>query len=160
MFRILFLMFILVPMIEIGLFMKVGGMLGFWPTITLIFMTALVGTALVRSQGMQTLMTLQSRLQQGEVPTQQIIESMLLAIAGFLLITPGFMTDIFGILLLLPAPRAWFAKKVMGKMVTTSYSSHTMGAFGDDPFRPQAGNTFEGEFERKDHSADENNRLN
>ena len=110
MFPILLLLFIFVPIIEIGLFIQVGGFLGLWPTIALVLITAFVGVSLVRSQGIQTLMSVQGRLQQGEMPAQQILEGVMLAVAGVLLLTPGFMTDALGMLVLLPAPRAMFAK--------------------------------------------------
>ena len=82
MFPILLLLFIFVPIIEIGLFIQVGGFLGLWPTIALVLITAFVGASLVRSQGIQTLMSVQGRLQQGEMPAQQILEGVMLAVAG------------------------------------------------------------------------------
>ncbi|MCV6068867.1 FxsA family protein, partial [Escherichia coli] len=96
MFPILLLAFIFVPIIEIGLFIQVGGFLGLWPTIALVLITAFVGASLVRSQGIQTLMSVQGRLEQGEIPAQQIFEGVMLAVAGVLLLTPGFMTDALG----------------------------------------------------------------
>lgn len=87
MFPILLLLFILVPIVEIGLFIQVGGFLGLWTTIFLVILTALVGASLVRSQGIATLMSVQSKLQQGEMPAQQILEGVMLAVAGVLLLT-------------------------------------------------------------------------
>ncbi|TCT37939.1 FxsA family protein [Vibrio crassostreae] len=174
MFPILLLIFIFVPIIEIGLFIQVGGFLGLWPTIALVLITAFVGASLVRSQGIQTLMSVQGRLQQGEMPAQQILEGVMLAVAGVLLLTPGFMTDALGMLVLLPAPRAMIAKKMMEKMVVSNMSGgfHAGGQagfgqspFGQDPFnrdpsnQSKDGNTFEGEFEKKDDDNDRN-RLN
>ncbi|CAK2819751.1 UPF0716 protein FxsA [Vibrio crassostreae] len=174
MFPILLLLFIFVPIIEIGLFIQVGGFLGLWPTIALVLITAFVGASLVRSQGIQTLMSVQGRLQQGEMPAQQILEGVMLAVAGVLLLTPGFMTDALGMLVLLPAPRAMIAKKMMEKMVVSNMSGgfHAGGQagfgqnpFGQDPFnrdpsdQSKDGNTFEGEFEKKDDDNDRN-RLN
>ncbi|WP_122054808.1 FxsA family protein [Vibrio sp. Evd11] len=174
MFPILLLLFIFVPIIEIGLFIQVGGFLGLWPTIALVLITAFVGASLVRSQGIQTLMSVQGRLQQGEMPAQQILEGVMLAVAGVLLLTPGFMTDALGMLVLLPAPRAMIAKKMMEKMVVSNMSGgfHAGGQagfgqspFGQDPFnrdpsdQSKDGNTFEGEFEKKDDD-NERNRLN
>jgi len=173
-FPILLLLFIFVPIIEIGLFIQVGGFLGLWPTIALVLITAFVGASLVRSQGIQTLMSVQGRLQQGEMPAQQILEGVMLAVAGVLLLTPGFMTDALGMLVLLPAPRAMIAKKMMEKMVVTNMSggfqAGGQGGFGQSPFgqdpfnrdpsdQSKDGNTFEGEFEKKDDDNDRN-RLN
>ena len=168
-----FLLFIFVPIIEIGLFIQVGGFLGLWPTIALVLVTAFVGASLVRSQGIQTLMSVQGRLQQGEMPAQQILEGVMLAVAGVLLLTPGFMTDAFGMLVLLPAPRAIMAKKLMEKMVVKNMSGgfHAGGSagFGHSPFEQDPfhrdpfnnsndSNTFEGEFEKKND--DDVNKLN
>ncbi|KAB0302504.1 membrane protein FxsA [Vibrio fortis] len=180
MFPILLLLFIFVPIIEIGLFIQVGGFLGLWPTIALVLVTAFVGASLVRSQGIQTLMSVQGRLQQGEMPAQQILEGVMLAVAGVLLLTPGFMTDALGMLVLLPAPRAAIAKKLMEKMVVKNVSGGFQAGghagfgqspFGEDPFnsgsfkqdpfdQSKGGNTFEGEFEKKDDDNNDRNRLN
>ncbi|GAJ78195.1 FxsA protein [Vibrio sp. JCM 18905] len=174
MFPILLLAFIFVPIIEIGLFIQVGGFLGLWPTIALVLITAFVGASLVRSQGIQTLMSVQGgRLEQGEIPAQQIFEGVMLAVAGVLLLTPGFMTDALGMLVLLPAPRAAIAKYLMSKMVVKTMHGggfqggfSNQGPFEQDPFRRDPfdsqsddGNTFEGgEYERKDD--DDRNKLN
>ncbi|NVJ57163.1 MAG: membrane protein FxsA [Vibrionaceae bacterium] len=173
MFPILLLLFIFVPIIEIGLFISVGGYLGLWPTIALVLITAFVGASLVRSQGLQTLMSVQNKLQQGELPAQQIFEGVMLAVAGVLLLTPGFMTDALGMLVLLPAPRAAIAKYLMSKMVVKSVGGGFQGGFQQgpfnqgpfdnapfhrDPFDSQRGDTFEGEYERKDD--DDRNKLN
>ncbi|MGL6261267.1 FxsA family protein [Vibrio sp. WXL210] len=177
MFPILLLAFIFVPIIEIALFVQVGGVLGLWPTIGLVLLTALVGASLVRSQGIQTVLSVQSRLEKGELPAQQILEGVMLAVCGVLLLTPGFMTDAMGMIVLLPAPRAALAQYLMTKVVVKQsghfHSSGFGGGFGQGPFDPQdpsahnpfeqnrdeQGNTFEGEFERKDDENDKNNRL-
>ena len=164
MFPILLLLFIFVPVIEIGLFIQVGGILGLWPTIALVLLTAFVGASLVRSQGLQTLLSVQNRLQQGELPAQQIFEGVMLAVAGVLLLTPGFMTDALGMLVLLPAPRAVIAKYLMSKMVVKGMASGFHSSpYEHDPFHhdshrsSEQGDTFEGEFERKDN---DRNKLN
>lgn len=160
MFPILLIAFIAVPVIEIGLFIQVGGFLGLWPTIALVLITAFVGASLVRSQGLHTLMTVQQRMQQGELPAQQIVEGVLLAVAGVLLFTPGFMTDAMGMVALLPAPRALLAKYLMSKVsVSTMSSGFQSGHFEREPPRSShhSGQTFDGEFERKD---DDNDKLN
>ncbi len=179
MFPILLLLFIAVPIIEISLFIQVGGVLGMWPTIGLVIITAFFGATLVRSQGLQTLMSVQGRLQQGELPAQQIVEGVMLAVAGVLLLTPGFMTDVFGMAVLLPAPRAWLAKQLMskvkvGNMAAGGFQSHSHFQQGNpfeqnNPFeqsgsRPrdnyQDGDTFEGEYQKKDDDDNDRNRLN
>ncbi|HIF9359541.1 TPA: FxsA family protein [Photobacterium damselae] len=173
MFPILLLLFIFVPIIEIALFIQVGGFLGLWPTIALVLITAVVGASLVRSQGLATLTSVQNRLQQGELPAQQIVEGVMLAVAGVLLLTPGFMTDCMGMTILLPAPRAWLAKqlmqrvKVQGMGQSSGFSGGFSGGFQQGPFdsgfgsSSDQGDTFDGEYERKDDnkSSDDNHRL-
>ncbi|GAA5790186.1 FxsA family protein [Vibrio cholerae] len=153
MFPILLFLFIAVPVIEIALFIQVGGVLGVWPTIALVLLTAIVGASLVRSQGLQTLLTVQQRLAQGQLPTQQILEGVMLAVAGVLLLTPGFFTDILGMLVLLPAPRAYLAKLLMSRVVVGNIHANGAGFEQPNPFHDRAnpnGTTYEGEFERKD----------
>ncbi|EPS3381072.1 TPA: FxsA family protein [Vibrio cholerae] len=153
MFPILLFLFIAVPVIEIALFIQVGGVLGVWPTIALVLLTAIVGASLVRSQGLQTLLTVQQRLAQGQLPAQQILEGVMLAVAGVLLLTPGFFTDILGMLVLLPAPRAYFAKQFMSRVVVGNIHASGAGFEQPNPFHDRAnpnGTTYEGEFERKD----------
>ncbi|EOX1596986.1 FxsA family protein [Vibrio cholerae] len=153
MFPILLFLFIAVPVIEIALFIQVGGVLGVWPTIALVLLTAIVGASLVRSQGLQMLLTVQQRLAQGQLPAQQILEGVMLAVAGVLLLTPGFFTDILGMLVLLPAPRAYFAKQLMSRVVVGNIHASGAGFEQPNPFHDRAnpnGTTYEGEFERKD----------
>ncbi|MDC0610064.1 membrane protein FxsA [Vibrio sp.] len=155
MFPIILVLFIAVPIIEIGLFIQVGGFLGLWTTIALVLLTAFVGASLVRSQGIQTLMTVQQRLNQGEVPAQQILEGVMLAVSGVLLLTPGFMTDTLGMVLLLPKPRAKLAQYMMKRVaVQSQFDSGFHRPNGSDP---DGGNTYDGEYERKDD--DDNHRL-
>ncbi|ELJ8532622.1 FxsA family protein [Vibrio cholerae] len=153
MFPILLFLFIAVPVIEIALFIQVGGVLGVWPTIALVLLTAIVGASLVRSQGLQTLLTVQQRLAQGQLPAQQILEGVMLAVAGVLLLTPGFFTDILGMLVLLPAPRAYLAKQLMSRVVVGNIHASGAGFEQPNPFHDRAnpnGTTYEGEFECKD----------
>ncbi|BCK09229.1 membrane protein FxsA [Vibrio cholerae] len=153
MFPILLFLFIAVPVIEIALFIQVGGVLGVWPTIALVLLTAIVGASLVRSQGLQTLLTVQQRLAQGQLPAQQILEGVMLAVAGVLLLTPGFFTDILGMLVLLPAPRAYLAKLLMSRVVVGNIHASGAGFEQPNPFHDRAnpnGTTYEDEFERKD----------
>ena len=162
MFPILLILFIAVPVIEIGLFIQVGGVLGLWPTIALVLITACVCASLVRSQGLHTLMTVQQRMQNGEIPAQQIVEGVMLAVSGVLLLTPGFMTDAMGMLNLLPAPRAMLAKYLMSKVVVTNMSSGFQSSQFERDFHShssqQHGQTFDGEFERKQD--DDQDKLN
>ena len=156
MLPIILLLFIFIPIIEIALFIQIGGILGAGTTILIIILTAFIGAYLVRIQGIQTLLTAQQRLQAGEVPTLQIIEGIMLFIAGVLLITPGFMTDALSIAVLLPMPRQMIAKYLIDNV---SMSPHSFGRnFNAHQSRSsQEDHTFEGEYEKKDNKT--SNRL-
>ena len=114
----LLLIFILIPIIEIGLFIQVGGFIGMWKTIAIVIITAIIGTALLRRQGISTMARLQSSLQTGENPVDPIAHGALILVSGILLLTPGFFTDGVGFTLLIPPIRAalikWGAAKVLG----------------------------------------------
>lgn len=101
----LFFLFVAVPIIEIGLFIQVGGFLGLWPTLAIVVLTALVGTALMRAQGMAALQKLQTSIESGGNPADPIANGAFILIAGLLLLTPGFFTDTLGLLLLVPRAR-------------------------------------------------------
>ncbi len=111
----LFLLFVLIPIIEIGLLIQVGGMIGLLPTLAIVILTALIGTAMLRQQGMATLQTAQQRMQSGQMPAQEIGEGLILVVGGALLLTPGFATDAFGFACLIPFTRRWMAKRIAAK---------------------------------------------
>ncbi|MEC8523524.1 MAG: FxsA family protein, partial [Pseudomonadota bacterium] len=98
----LLIIFILVPMAELAVLIKVGSAIGVLWTLALIFLTAIIGVHLLRQQGLATLMKANERMQQGALPAQELAEGFLLALAGALLLTPGFLTDAFGFSLLMP----------------------------------------------------------
>ncbi|WP_372881471.1 FxsA family protein [Psychromonas sp.] len=157
MFAKLFLTMVSVSLLEIYVLIKVGGFLGAWPTVALVVITAFVGSALVRSQGLQVLQQLQQRIARGESPGQQLIEGFMLLVTGVLLVTPGFVTDFVGLLILQPGIRSKAAKFLLANVKLNStisggfYQSSAGSPFGDD-LKPKKDdkNIIEGEFERKD----------
>ncbi|MEO1468964.1 MAG: FxsA family protein [Pseudomonadota bacterium] len=102
----IFLALLIVPLIEIGLFVEVGGWIGLWPTIATVIFTALIGAALLRSQSMGVLADLQRRVEAGQDPSSTLAHGALILIAGIVLLTPGFFTDAIGFLLLVPPVRS------------------------------------------------------
>jgi UPF0716 protein FxsA len=118
----LVLVFIGVPILEIALFIQVGGLIGLWPTLLIVVLTALGGTALMRRQGLQALRRLQDRLAQGGDPVGPIAHGAIILVAGILLLTPGFFTDSVGLILLIPAVRdrliAWGGSRISVKTAT------------------------------------------
>jgi len=108
----LFILFVVMPIAEIAVLIQVGGAIGGWTTIGIVILTAIIGTAMLRQQGIATLNKAQLRMQNGEMPAQQMLEGMLLLIGGVLLLTPGFITDFFGFLTLIPVSRRYLAAKL------------------------------------------------
>jgi len=113
----LLLIIILVPIIEIYLFIKIGSQIGAFSTISLIFITAFLGIIYARYEGFNTLKSGMSQIVKNEMPIYEIISGAALAFAAFLLILPGFATDILGLLIIFPPTR-----KLLLKKVSTKYS--------------------------------------
>ena len=98
--------FLLVPLIEIGLFIQVGGLIGLWPTLLIVVLTAVVGAYLVRQQGLREIQKIQRNLQSMNDPSGPMLQGFLILFSAMLLLTPGFFTDILGFVLLVPALRS------------------------------------------------------
>ena len=94
--------FIAVPVIEIALFIEIGGWIGLWPTIAVVIVTAFAGTTLLRIQGLAVLQRAQESVVRNEPPIQEVFNGLCLLVAGVLLLTPGFFTDALGFMLFLP----------------------------------------------------------
>jgi UPF0716 protein FxsA len=94
---LVFLVFLGVPVLEVLVFISVGGAIGLWPTLVTIIITAVMGTSLLRRQGLAVLLDAQKHLHQGRVPIDEIFDGLFLIFAGALLLTPGFITDGFGL---------------------------------------------------------------
>ena len=137
-------LFILIPLIEIYLFIKIGTVIGAFPTIILILVTAVLGIALLRQQGLATLLKVQKQMQRGELPAVEMFEGIMLFFAGALLLTPGFFTDSIGFLLLVPFIRKALALWVLERsgMIVRMRTHHS------DPNRPDT--YIEGEYHRHD----------
>ena len=135
----LFLILILVPIIEIGLFIELGGFLGLWPTLAIVVATALLGSVLLRAQGLSTLEELKRTAETGQSPAGPMAHGAFILVAGLLLLTPGFFTDGIGFLLMVPPFRTllikWIAARAQMKMYASAANS------------PQAPDIIDGEFE-------------
>lgn len=106
----LFLCFTLIPVIELYLLIKVGSIIGGFNTILLVILTGFAGAWLARMEGMHTMIKVRTNLQQGLVPAEELLDALIIFIAGLVLITPGLMTDIFGLMLLWPVTRNRFKR--------------------------------------------------
>ena len=107
---------ILVPVVEIYLFIKIGGQIGAFNTISLIFITAIIGVFYARYEGLNTLRSGFSQLIKNEAPIYEIISGAAIAFAALLLIVPGFATDLLGFLLIFPLTRKLFFGKMINKL--------------------------------------------
>lgn len=117
----LLVFFIAVPLIEIGLFIQVGGWLGLWPTLAIVVATAIAGTALVRSQGAQAMSQLRSSFNDLRDPTEPLAHGAMILFSGAMLLTPGFFTDAIGFALLIPGVR-----RLVMKQVRSRFEIHTV----------------------------------
>jgi UPF0716 protein FxsA len=131
----LFIAFLLVPLIEIALFIQVGGLIGLWPTLLIVVLTAIAGTALVRSQGAQALARLRDSFDTLRDPTEPLAHGAMILFSGALLLTPGFFTDAIGFALLVPGVRNFVLREVKKRVEVRTMS------MGSRPFdgapRPQ-----------------------
>ena len=112
----LFFAFLLIPLVEIALFISVGGAIGLWPTLLIVVLTAIAGTYLVRSQGLGVLNDLQNRMNQLSDPSEPLMHGAMILFAGALLLTPGFFTDAVGLSLMVPGVRAWLAAQLRSRV--------------------------------------------
>ena len=143
------MLFFLTPIIEMYLLIEVAGYIDAWPTIGLVMLTAVVGVALLKRQGIATLTRGVQRAQQGQMPATEMAEGILLAVAGALLITPGFVTDFVGFTLLFPPSRVAIAKILMQRVAMSATVMSPPRARGADSTANDAGNVLDGEFQRK-----------
>ena len=141
---LLFLCFLAVPIAEIALFVEAGRLIGVIPTILLTIATAMAGTFLMRAQGIATMNRIAQSLEKGEMPVASVMDGMGIFVAGILLLTPGFLTDIFGLLLFVPPIRRgvgrWIFQKLArsGQVRFTSYGASSPTR-EPPPAKPAAG---------------------
>jgi len=173
MFRVLFVLFIAIPIIEIAVLIQVGELFGLWPTIAIVIASAWLGAKYVRQQGIATMQAVQTKMAQGQMPSTEIVTGLLLLVAGVLLVTPGFVTDIFGLSLLIPSVRLAITALVQKKMIINQanvgtsfnpgsanqseagniYEHDAQDGFSQDEHQSvcrNKGETLAGKFERKD----------
>lgn len=108
----IFLLYLVFPIVEVYFLIKAGEHFGFWPIFSLVVLTAWIGSRLVKHEGFQVLTQLQQRMTQGQSPHREMLEGGVLLIGGLLLIAPGFITDSFGLLCLIPFSRRWMARRL------------------------------------------------
>ncbi|MFH1419683.1 MAG: FxsA family protein [Planctomycetota bacterium] len=129
----LLLVFILVPLLDLVLLLRIGHVLTFWPTLALVVVTGIVGATLARRQGLRTLARIQSELESGRLPTGELADGVLILLAGAVLVTPGFLTDLFGLALLVRPLR-----HVFRRVLTRHFKSRlVVNGFPGDAYRTE-----------------------
>jgi len=158
MFRSWPILFVIVPLVELYLIIRVGSAIGALWTVLLVIMTAVIGVQMLKIQGLNTLRRARENLDQGALPAMEMMEGLLLAVGGVLLITPGFITDTLGFLCLIPATRREMVRYLMSHatIVTRGFGhggvyTHDQGAAGPRDYEPDRPRTIEGEYKRRDH---------
>ena len=121
---IIFLILFGIPIAEIALFIEVGDRIGLWATLGTILLTALVGTVLVRAQGMAVLTRIRQETEQGRLPVGELVSGACLVIAGLLLVTPGFLTDFMGFALLIPGLRLLIGTALVRALIRKGGTVH------------------------------------
>ena len=118
----LFLAFTIIPVVEIYLLIQIGTIFGALTSIALVIVTGFLGAYLARIQGLQTLFRIQKSLREGQMPSSELLDALLIGIAGLVLLTPGFLTDAFGFLLLIPNTRTAI-KQWLHSQIEVRYTS-------------------------------------
>ena len=132
--------FIVLPILEMYILIEVGSFIGALNTIGLVLLTALMGLILLRQQGFRTLLNARNKLMQAELPAEEIVTGIFLAIGGALLLTPGFVTDFIGFMCLLP-----FTRRLLMSQIATSFFN--VSGFSEQKEQKQ-GNWIEGEYKK------------
>ena len=154
MFRLLFVIFLIVPIVEIYVLIEVGSRVGALTTVALVVFTAVLGAALMRQQGFATLQRVQREVASGELPALTLMEGAFILVAGALLLTPGFVTDAIGFSFLVPPWRRTLTGLLAGKILTVGRAQAFHGTPGASTAnrgfsRTPGGTVIDGEFTEK-----------
>jgi len=151
-FQILFLLFLTIPMLEIYLLIKVGGVIGAMPTVFMVVFTAVLGAWLLRIQGFSMLARVRTTMAQGGIPAIEMLEGAVLLVSGALLLTPGFFTDAIGFLCLIPSLRRAVIRWALGRFLMPPGPRGGPKGPGDgfSSTTTHVRHTIEGEFRRED----------
>ena len=150
--RFVVILFIIIPLTEMMLLFEVADRIGGVATLSLVVLTAVIGVQILKRQGLSTLTRANHRLQSGELPAQEIVEGMMLAGAGALLLTPGFITDTLGFIFLTGPFRRPIARRIIHSgMVRTFSPGGGAGSFrfwsaGNSSYKADSAKVYEGEY--------------
>jgi UPF0716 protein FxsA len=147
--RILFAVFMIVPLVEIAFFVVIGNAIGLWPTLAGVLLTAVAGSLILRWQGLQLINEIRTSMGAGRLPARALADAMMVAMAGVLLLTPGYFSDLIGILLLIPPVRTLIYRYLASRVQVVSTTTTQSYGFGprrveddtielsDDEYRPR-----------------------
>ena len=159
---LILLVLICVPLLEIAVFIEVGGIIGLWPTLALIVLTAVLGTWQLRAQGLTVLARARSLVERGELPARELFDGLCLLVAGAFLLTPGFVTDSIGALLFVPALRQAL-RRALGRYLAARTETRVFVDGREVHARRPGGATIDGEYrdltDRPDTSDQPDRRL-
>lgn len=154
--RLFFLLFLVFPLLELFVMIRVGSIIGASATLLLVLVSGVLGVLCIRLAGLTTALNVRQRMAQGEVPNREMLNGLLLVLAGGLLFLPGFISDVIGLICILPITRSWLIKRIGMHMTQRAgpaagfYSSRqTYSQHTSETHRQQA-QIIEGEYERKD----------
>lgn len=153
--RVLFILFIVIPIIEMWLLIEIGSYIGAFNTIFLVVLTAFIGILLLKRQGANTLLRARNRLKQAQIPAREMVDGLFLGVAGALLLTPGFFTDVVGFACLIPGIRMWIIISIGRYISLQVFGVSKRTASGASASHKTRQNTvFEGEIDDRDQRSD------
>lgn len=166
----LVLLFIVVPILELYVIIQVGGLIGVWPTLALLLLDAILGSMLLRHQGRGAWRRFNEALAQGRFPGKEVADGLLIVVGGTLLLAPGFLTDIVGLIFLIPPTRALvravLKRFTIGRFAVVGmgggdgpFGGGPFGRGGDDPGRPNRDYDYDVPAEEEPPNADAEQRL-
>lgn len=146
------LFFIVVPLVEIFILIQVGKQIGGLVTVALVIATAVIGLALLKKQGFQTMASARQKLEQGTIPAREMVDGIFLAVGGALLLTPGFVTDALGFCCLVPGLRQALLGSVIKHLKPSIQVNtyHTQVDPSQSRREQDKGRTIEGQYDRED----------
>jgi len=159
-FGLFVILFLVIPVVEIYIIVQVGSIVGGWNTIGIMILVSVVGAWMVRREGLSIIAKVQHQLAEGSLPTKQLVDGLLVALAGALMLTPGFLTDGIGLLLLLPPTRAIARTALIARFrgriqVGGAFSGPPAGFTGRHPgFGTDVYDVGEADYTRADDSPD------
>jgi UPF0716 protein FxsA len=144
------LLFVAFPLIEIAVLIKVGEAIGFWPTMLLLIAAAVLGSVVIREQGLSVASRTFEVMREGRIPIEPMLDSYVVIMAGLLLIIPGLVSDVVGLLLLVPPVRRWCIRRVVPELY-----DHPLVTGRDKRVEPRQPTVIDATFERHDPDADD-----